>query len=186
MVAHDCHLSYKGSINRRIMVQTDLDINVTPHFKKCLKWEAGGMAQVIDHLSGMHKALSANPSMTIKMWMIVASQANIILMMHQEPWGYVYNEHNTDEETEAQRALTFCYNSVVEPQSKPGSLASQSILFFFFWWDENIEFRTLHLQSRHSIAWALLPVHFTLVIWRWGLTGWPQTCDHPDLSLLSS
>jgi hypothetical protein len=132
MVAHDCHLSYKGSINRRIMVQTDLDINVTPHFKKCLKWEAGGMAQVIDHLSGMHKALSANPSMTIKMWMIVASQANIILMMHQEPWGYVYNEHNTDEETEAQRALTFCYNSVVEPQSKPGSLASQSILFFFF------------------------------------------------------
>jgi hypothetical protein len=161
MVAHDCHLSYKGSINRRIMVQTDLDINVTPHFKKCLKWEAGGMAQVIDHLSGMHKALSANPSMTIKMWMIVASQANIILMMHQEPWGYVYNEHNTDEETEAQRALTFCYNSVVEPQSKPGSLASQSILFFFFLvgWEYWVQDLALAKQAFYCLSLTSSPFY---------------------------
>jgi hypothetical protein len=34
MVAHACHPSYAGSINRRITVQADLSVNVRPYLKK--------------------------------------------------------------------------------------------------------------------------------------------------------
>jgi hypothetical protein len=33
VVAHTCHPSYAGSINRRIMVQTSQSINVIPYWK---------------------------------------------------------------------------------------------------------------------------------------------------------
>jgi hypothetical protein len=49
MVVCDCHPSYWESINRRIVMQTCMGININL-FKKYLKERAGGMAQVVEHL----------------------------------------------------------------------------------------------------------------------------------------
>jgi hypothetical protein len=34
MVAHACHLSYEGSLNKRILIPADLGINVRPYLKR--------------------------------------------------------------------------------------------------------------------------------------------------------
>jgi hypothetical protein len=51
MVAHTCHPRYAGSVNRRIIVQTGLGINMRLLSKIYLKaTKPGGMVQVVEHL----------------------------------------------------------------------------------------------------------------------------------------
>jgi hypothetical protein len=62
--------------------------------------------------------------------------------------------------------------------------ASTYVSFFFFLVGLGFEFRALHLQSRCSIAWAMPPVHFALVILEMGVfqtvyPSWPQALILP-------
>jgi hypothetical protein len=46
-MVHACHLSYVGSINRRVEVQTGVGINVSPYLKNNLIRKVHGMAYVV-------------------------------------------------------------------------------------------------------------------------------------------
>jgi hypothetical protein len=51
-MAHACHSSYTGNINRRVSVQANQDINVKPYFRKITKVKrAGGVGQVVELLA---------------------------------------------------------------------------------------------------------------------------------------
>jgi hypothetical protein len=60
VLAHACHLSYLVSINRRMVVQAGLGINMRSFPKN--SENAGGMVQLVEHLSSKLKALSSIPS----------------------------------------------------------------------------------------------------------------------------
>jgi hypothetical protein len=54
--------------------------------------------------------------------------------------------------------------------------------FFFFLVGLEFELRALHLQTRHSTAWAIPPVYFAMVILELGVLwticpGWPPTVN---------
>jgi hypothetical protein len=65
MMVHTCHPNYAGSINRRVMIQTHLGINVRPYLKNKAN-KARGKAQVVEH-----NALSSNPSTEKKIYIYV-------------------------------------------------------------------------------------------------------------------
>jgi hypothetical protein len=66
MVVYAFLSSYVGSMNRMIVVQACLGINVRLYLKNKTKM-AGGMAQVVEHLSKKHKAQSSASSTTKKL-----------------------------------------------------------------------------------------------------------------------
>jgi hypothetical protein len=80
-----------------------------------------------------------------------------------------------------------------QPVPKVTRETHSSFLWVLVWFGLmglRFELRTSPLQSRHSIAWATPPVHFALVVWRWGLVNYlPRLAlnrDLPDLSFLNS
>jgi hypothetical protein len=68
-VAHACHTSYMGSINRRIAVQVaQHKIKWEPISKITEAKRPGGVAQVVQYLTGKLKTLSSTPT-TANKWM---------------------------------------------------------------------------------------------------------------------
>jgi hypothetical protein len=66
----------------------------------------------------------------------------------------------------------------------------ESVVIFLGRVGLGFELRASHLQSRHSTALVIPPVHFAQIILRWGLVnylaGMVSNCNSPKLSLPSS
>jgi hypothetical protein len=60
-----CHLSYMGSVNRRILAQPGLGIKVRPYLQNNKSSKGWGMTHVGKSLPSKHKVLSSNPSVSL-------------------------------------------------------------------------------------------------------------------------
>jgi hypothetical protein len=96
-------------------------------------------------------------------------------------WWCTHVSNPSTQESEAGTSPWPAWATQSDSLSKKTQKNKANVKILFFWWHWSLNSGlNSHLQSRHSTAWATLPIHFALVILEMGvyqnyLLGWPWT-----------